>query len=109
MLGMTSLKQPDAVHGEPSLFFSFEITDLDQRPPSDALGRGEPRAERRHVLRIFLEWVARRDQPPDCVEPKRFHRGEADVPVRSMRRIERSAEETDARHAEALAWASNRA
>ena len=61
--------------------------------------RGEPRFERRHVLRAFLQRIAGRDQPPHLVEAERAHRLEADVPVPAMRRIERAAEETDARHA----------
>ena len=72
-------------------------------PRAARSAEAKPGLERRHVGRALLERVAGRDQPPDLVEPERAHRGKADMPVPAMRRVERPAEETDARHALELA------
>ena len=45
---------------------------------------------------VFLERIARRDQPPDPVELQPLHREQADGAVRGMRRIEGAAEQADA-------------
>jgi len=88
----------ERVDGEARAFEGLEGAGPDRRPASHRPGRGEPSRERRHVLRLCLERVAGRDQPPHLVEPELVERGEAHPPVAAMRRVERAAEQADALH-----------
>ena len=87
------------VDGETRAGPRLEIADPDRRAAGHRPRRGHPRGHRRHVLRSSLKRVARRNQPPDFVEPERVERREADPAVPAVGRIERSAEESDAHHA----------
>lgn len=84
-------------------FALLEIADPDARVSRHPGGGREPAFERRHILGAFLQGIARGDQPPHLVEPESLRRREADPPVRPVRRVERAAEEADARHARQLA------
>lgn len=92
------------VDGKARAFASLEVADADRRSARQRLGRGEPRLQRRHVLRRRLERVAGRDQPPHLVEAQRLGRVDADLPVPAMGGVEGAAEEAGKRHREAVAW-----
>ena len=73
---------------------------LDNRRPNARsaglmLRRGIARREWRHVARTLLQWIARRDKPPDLIQPQRLHREQANSAVAAMGRVKRSAEKAD--------------
>jgi hypothetical protein len=107
--GVPGLQFPHRINGVACPSAGFEVADADGGAARLLFGRRETGFEGRHILSALLERVARRDQPPDLVEPEFAHGGQADVPVPAMRRIERAAEEADARHARQLAWAAEAA
>ncbi len=55
-------------------------------------------AERRHAV-LWLQRVAGGDQQPDLIEPQFLARDLDDMAMPGVRRIERTAEKTDARAA----------
>lgn len=54
----------------------------------------EPFRERRHAL-DRLQWVLRRNQPPDLIEIQMLQCQIADVQMAAMGRVERPAQQTD--------------
>ncbi len=61
--------------------------------PHDRPRRRQPPLQIRR--RIRLQRIARRDQPPDLIEPERLQRPLADMHMPRMRRIERPAQKSD--------------
>ena len=97
------------VDGKTGALPGLEIADPDRRSPRHSPRRGKPRFERGHALG-GLERVARRNQPPHFVEAERVQCRKADPAMPAVRRIERAAEKSDARHPpEPLAWRRCRA
>lgn len=64
-------------------------------PVRDAARGGQALAERRHAA-LRLQRIARRDQQPNLIEPQPSPRNLDDMAMPAMRRIERTAEKTDA-------------
>src|SRR5438128_397950 len=98
MFRMASLEQLNGVDRIARPLAPFEIADPDRSATRRLLGRGEASVKRSHVAGVFLERIAGRDQPPHLVEPERAPGGKAHSPMPAMGRVERAAEETDARH-----------
>src|SRR5947209_15015448 len=98
MFGVPALQPAHGVDGETRALALLEIADENAGTLCHALGGSEPSVERRHVLRPSFQRIARRDQPPHLVETERAQGLETDVSVPAMGRVERAAEETDARH-----------
>lgn len=69
--------------------------DADRRMPGYRTGGGHARLERGHAG-LVLQGVAGRDHPPHFVKIERTQGMERQPPMPAMRRIERSAEKTDA-------------
>ena len=76
---------------------SFETADIDAGIDGDHRARPRSRGRRvRAKLAVFLQWISRRDQPPDPIQLQTLHREQADGAMGFMRRIERAAEQADA-------------
>src|SRR4051812_30521704 len=94
--GTSAAQIADCIDSVPRPNDSFETADVDARivgDPARCLGA------RLEVVQstMLLQRISRRDQPPDPVEPQAFHRKQADGAMRGMGRIERAAEQPDAR------------
>jgi hypothetical protein len=77
------------------VLLGLEIADPDARMRRrDASRAGEAIGKWRHA-RNRLQGVLRRDQPPDFVEVEMPERGQAQMQMAPMRRVERTAEKPD--------------
>ncbi len=88
----------ERVHGEARAQFALDRGDADRRPAGLPPRRKHPRGKRRHPG-FRLQRIARRDHPPDFVEPQRLGREKADAAVPAMGWIEAAAEQADDRPA----------
>src|SRR6478672_12746270 len=99
MFRVAALQKPHRIDREARAVSLLEVADPDAGPARHPPCGSKARFKRRHVLRAFLQRVAGRNEPPHLVEAEGAHRLQADVPMPPVRRVERAAEETDARHA----------
>ena len=74
----------------------FAIAHPNRRVAGEAPRRGQTLFERRHTALRFKR-VLRRDQPPEFIQIEPFDGLKADMKMAFMRRIERAAEQADAR------------
>lgn len=92
--GKTTFERPNGVEGVTRAERSFNIGGDKPTVGCKPLDRRETCGKRRHTLAGF-ERIARRDHQPDLIEAKQMQGPESDLNVPLMRRIERSAEQTD--------------
>src|SRR5690606_38843112 len=72
----------------------FHRGDPDARMAGHGLGAAQALRQRRHAVGV-LERILRADQPPDAIELQPVQRGQADLAMRRMGRIEAAAEQAN--------------
>ena len=95
-LGIARLQLAQRVGSVARPQLAFDRSDPDRRPAGLPSGRGDPGRKRRHPG-CRLERIARRNQPPDLVEPQRCCSEQRNAPVTAMRRIEAAPQKANAR------------
>ena len=92
--GKTTFERPNGVKGVARVERGFNIRGNEPTVGRQSLDRRQTCGKRRHTL-ARLERIARRDHQPDLIETEQMQRPKSYLDMPLMRRIERSAEETN--------------
>lgn len=98
MARMAAAQTCDGVRAVRAVPAPFAIAHPNRRVAGEAPRRGQTLFERRHAAFRFKR-ILRRHQPPQFIQTEPFDGLKADMKMAFMRRIERAAEQTDARAA----------
>ena len=86
-LGKPFGQSSECIGGVTGTEFRFEVADMNAGMTSHESGVFEALNKRGHAV-AGLEWILRRDQPPQFIEGKIFQRQQADVAMAFMSRVE---------------------